>query len=377
MTPRQRFIESLTFGRPDRIPFTPGGPMEAAFDDWQREGFPPGKGFRDGLLEALGIDPEPEPPQPRIDLGVSFDMIPRFEERIIESRDGHNIVQDWMGAIVEIPDQFDAAYHTSARDYVSRRWLKSPVESRADWERLRQRYDPRSPGRFPDDFEDRCARLADRDDVLSIGFNGPFWQLRDWLGFEGLCTLMLDDPSFVQEMCDFWTDFISDTLAPICRHVQLDCVTISEDMAFKLHSMISPEMARRFLLPAYRRWSEQLRASGCRVIMMDCDGYVADLIPIWIDGGITCAWPIEVAAENDILDYRRRFGNRMAYQGGMDKRAIARGGDTMRDMVMRIVPPLLETGGFIPRCDHAVPTGVSWPNYLEYARLLAQLTGWL
>jgi hypothetical protein len=304
-------------------------------------------------------------------------MLPRFEEKIIGSRAGHNIVQDWMGAIVEIPDRFDAAYHTSARDYVSRRWLKSPVESRADWDRLRQRYDPRSPGRFPDDFEDRCARLADRDDVLSVGFNGPFWQLRDWLGFEGLCTLMLDDPGFVQEMCDFWTDFISATLAPICQRVRLDCVTISEDMAFKLHSMISPEMARRFLLPAYLRWSEQLRASGCPVIMMDCDGYVADLIPIWIDGGITCAWPIEVAAENDILDYRRRFGTRIAYQGGMDKRAIGRGGDAMRDMVMRIVPPLLETGGFIPRCDHAVPTGVSWPNFLEYARLIAQLTGWL
>jgi uroporphyrinogen decarboxylase len=188
---------------------------------------------------------------------------------------------------------------------------------------------------------------------------------------------MLDDPDFVQEMCDFWADFIAATLAPICERVQLDSVTISEDMAFKLHSMISPTMARRFLLPAYQRWSELLRASGCRVIMMDCDGYVADLIPIWIDGGITCAWPIEVAAENDILEYRRRFGSRMAYQGGMDKRAIARGGDAMRDMVTRIVPPLLETGGFIPRCDHAVPTGVSWPNFLEYARLIARLTGWL
>jgi len=49
----------------------------------------------------------------------------------------------------------------------------------------------------------------------------------------------------------------------------------------------------------------------------------------------------------------------------------------MTGEVMRVVPPLLKDGGFIPGCDHAVPSDVSWPNYVEYARLLAKLTGWL
>jgi hypothetical protein len=42
-----------------------------------------------------------------------------------------------------------------------------------------------------------------------------------------------------------------------------------------------------------------------------------------------------------------------------------------------VIPPLLETGGFIPGCDHGVPPDISWPNFIEYTRLLAQLTGWL
>jgi hypothetical protein len=49
----------------------------------------------------------------------------------------------------------------------------------------------------------------------------------------------------------------------------------------------------------------------------------------------------------------------------------------MRDEVMRVVPPLLKGGGFIPGCDHGVPPDISWPNFVAYARLLAQLTGWL
>lgn len=79
----------------------------------------------------------------------------------------------------------------------------------------------------------------------------------------------------------------------------------------------------------------------------------------------------------NILTYRQQYGRRMAYLGGLDKRALAAGGETMRREVMRVVPPLLEEGGFIPGCDHGVPPDVSWPNFCEYTRLLAQLTGWL
>jgi hypothetical protein len=49
----------------------------------------------------------------------------------------------------------------------------------------------------------------------------------------------------------------------------------------------------------------------------------------------------------------------------------------MEREVMRVVPPLLEKGGFIPGCDHGVPPDISWRNFLEYTRLLARLTGWV
>jgi len=279
--------------------------------------------------------------------------------------------------VVEISDRFDAAYHHTARDFVTRKWHRFPVATRADWERMKQRYDPKTPGRFPDDFEERCARLRIREQVAGIHFNGPFWQLRDWCGFEGLCLLMADAPGFVQEMADFWSEFVAETMAPVLARVQLDSAGISEDMAFKEHSMISPPMVRRFVLPAYQRWVPALRASGCPLIIMDCDGYVADLIPLWIETGINCCWPVETAAGNDIVAYRRRHGMHMAYRGGIDKRVLAAGGRAMETEVLRVVPPLLEEGGFIPQCDHAVPPDVSWPNFVEYARLLAKLTGWL
>jgi hypothetical protein len=375
MTPRQRYIETLTFGTPDRVPFQPGWPRESTLAAWRQQGLPPDRHFHTVLLETLGI--QPEQTKPHVGLDVSFQMIPTFEEQVLDHRDGHYLVQDWMGATVEISDRYDYTYLRTAKDFVTRKWHRFPVRTRADWERMKQRYDPRAPGRFPDDFERRCDALRDRDYVVGITFNGPFWQLREWCGFEGLCLLMADDPAFVDEMVSFWTDFVSDALSPILARVQLDYVMISEDMAFKAHSMISPAMVRRFLLPAYERWISAIKASGCPIASMDCDGYVADLIPLWIETGINSTFPVEVAAGNDIIAYRRRFGTQMAYQGGIDKRALARGGEDMRAEVLRVIPPLLERGGFIPSCDHGVPPDISWPDFLDYSRLLAHLTGWL
>jgi hypothetical protein len=134
---------------------------------------------------------------------------------------------------------------------------------------------------------------------------------------------------------------------------------------------------RHFLMPVWAEWAKTLRAAGCEVVAVDSDGYTAELMPLWIEAGFNLTYPIEVAAGNDIVAYRQKYGRQMAYLGGIDKRALAEGGDVMRSEVMRIVPPLLEEGGYIPGCDHGVPPDISWPNFVEYTRLLAQLTGWL
>jgi len=387
MTARQRYLETILFGKPDRVPLSPGGPRESTLAAWHQQGLPEDKDYWTALSEILGIHDDSGDQQaclggqadsvPYVDVGVSFQMIPTFEEKVLEHKDGHYIVRDWMGAITEISDQYDYTYLREAKDFVTRKWHRFPVQNRQDWEAMKWRYGAQSPGRFPEDFEERCRILSQRDYVAGIYISGPFWQLREWCGMEGLCLLMTDDPDLVQDMVGFWTEFVSQTMAPILERVELDEVVFLEDMAFKQHSMISPEMTRRFLLPAYQRWIGKIRESGCPIVHVDSDGYIGQLIPLWIEVGVNCCSPVEVAAGNDIVSYRSSFGRQMAYQGGIDKRAIARGGEIMTAEVMRVVPPLMKEGGFIPSCDHGVPPDISWSNFVEYTRLLAQLTCWL
>jgi uroporphyrinogen decarboxylase len=374
MNPRERYIRALTFDRPDRVPLMPGGPRESTLRAWHTQGMAEDVHYLDALAALLDV------PREAFDATVSVPecarMMPTFEEKVLEERDGHYIVQDWMGAITEISQAFDYSYIRSAKDFVTRKWHRFPVQNHADWENMRWRYDPADPARIPAD-PGLWRGLEDSGRAVTISLNGPFWQMREWVGMEGLCTMMAERSELVDEMATFWCEFSVQVLETILRRVRIDAVMISEDMAYKAHSMISPAMARRYLLPTYLAWRDLLRAYDCPIFDMDSDGYVAELIPLWIEGGFNCCNPLEIAAGNDPVAYRRAHGLRMAYHGGVDKRAIARGGETMRQAVLDVVPPLLQEGGYIPSCDHGVPADISWPAYVDYARLLVRLTGWL
>jgi hypothetical protein len=388
MNDRERFLATLLYQTPDRIPFEPGGGRKSTREAWHGQGLPESVQPHEitAYVRSL-IGMPPAETHDWCDVGVDFRMIPQFEEKVIERRPvapgstgpglrGSLVVQDWKGNICEISDEFDVTYLRNAIDFVTRAWIKCPVESRADWEDMKKRYAIDVPGRFPADLADRGRRLRNRTYPSTIAFSGPFWQLREWLGFEGLCMLFLDDPAFTREMVDFWCDFVSKVLERIFEHHVPDCIHISEDMAYKEKPMVGPEMCRQFLLPCWRKWGDLCRQAGVPIYAVDSDGHVGELIPVWIVAGFNCNDPLEVAAGNDLPAYHLRYGKQMAYRGGVDKRKMAVGGQAIRDEIARLTPAI-KGGGYIPGCDHGVPSDVSWPNFVDYCRLLAHVTGWL
>lgn len=379
MTDKERYISALTFGNPDKIPLQPGGPRESTVKRWIDDGMP---------REALNIGP--------VNyiltevLGISFPgtnqwhgfwmdsrMNPWFEEKVLEHKDGVLTVQDWMGATTQILDKYDVTYIRNAKDFVTRKWIRFPVTCREEWEDMKKRYDAFDPTRLPQDLEKMGKASYEYNGVTHLYVNGPFWQLREWMGMEELCVAFIERPDLVSEMISFWCDFVTDLFKRFLPYIRVDWVTFQEDMAYKVHPMIGPEMTREFIGPTYKKWAELLKLYNVPVLSVDSDGYVDDLIPVWLESGFNLNEPVEVAAGNDIVAMREKYGRSIGYVGGIDKRCIAAGGRTMYNEVMRCVPPLLKDGGYIPGCDHAVPPDISYQNYIEYSRLLAQLTGWL
>ncbi|PWL54080.1 MAG: hypothetical protein DBY36_02760 [Clostridiales bacterium] len=368
MTHAERFKSALRFKPVDKIPFSPGGPRESTVARWKSDGMP-GDSWQAALCEALGLDLSE---QKSFSMDVETKMRPTFEEKVLSHENGHYIVRDWMGAVTEISDRFDYTYIRTAKDFVTRKWHRFPVQTRAEWDDMRARYDSDDPARYA-----KIEAAPAPEGVLhTMAVNGPFWQMREWMGFEGLCFAMADDPELVDEMALFWEEYVARVLARALKSCKIDHIIVNEDMAYKAHSMISPEMTKRYVIPSYRRWKKLIEASGSDCIFdIDSDGYVGTLIPLWIEADIHVNSPLEVAAHNDINAYRAAYGTEIAFRGGVDKRKIAAGGGELRAEMKRL-EPAVNAGGYIPGCDHGVPFDISWQNFVDYCGILARMTGW-
>ena len=381
MNPRERYLATILFGKPDRVPFHPGGPRQDTFNAWHQQGLPEGVDWFRYLCDRIGIKAQPKDLRldHEVQPGISFDMMPQFEKKVLERKNGTVIAQDWKGNICEIAAEYEACYLGQKSDvggFVTRRWIKCPVENWKDWEQMKARYNPHDPKRFPADFENRCRLWKNREQHVAIGFSGVFWQLREWMGFENLCMAFIEQPDLIRDMVKFWDAHVSVLLEKMLKGVAPDMVLVSEDMAYKEKSMISPAVIREFILPTWKHWGAILHGGGCPIYNVDSDGHIGELIPLWIEAGFQICDPIEVAAGNDLPAYRRQYGKRMAFQGGVDKRAMAKGGDIIKAEMKRLLP-VIKSGGYIPSCDHGIPADVPWPHMVEYARILAQMTGWL
>jgi uroporphyrinogen decarboxylase len=255
------------------------------------------------------------------------------------------------------------------------RFLSFPVKAWEDFQQIQARYDPDSPGRYPDqpEWEAFKANVEVRGYPLGMIFDGFFGRLRRWMGLEALLLTLYDDPGFFEAMCVFHAEFILQTIERAVREVQIDYVNIWEDMAFKNGPLMSPAHVRKYILPGYKQIVDLLRTHGIDIIFVDCDGNVDLLIPIWLEAGINGVWPLEVAAGSDPLRLREEYEHDLLLVGGIDKRELSKGQEQIYAEVMRQVPHLNQSGGYIPTVDHSVPPDVPLENYRYFRYLLAEL----
>ncbi len=408
MTSRERFLKTLSFESVD-VPWFRGYAFvwpetevvwrtqgyEGPVLDWHGEGLP----RRFALDELVRVDPW-------------YGPVPEFAYRVIEEDDATKLFVNHEGILMrELKTHAD----TSMPQFV-----KFPVENRAEFEAFAaERLTLCREQRFPAEWRAKVAagrlhavagspniRVQAAGPAVAAGpgtaaqagtaqpaaaaspgttapgdaadhprlcwadrWGGFFGSLRNMMGLEGLCRAFYDDPALVERMMEQRADAIIQITEEVMRHTRVDLFWYWEDMAYNHAALIDPRMFRRFALRHYQRVNAWLRGKGIRHIGLDSDGQVGELIPIWLEAGITHLWPFEVQSGMDVVEVRRRYGRDLAIMGGIDKRAIARGAAAIHREIDRVMP-LVEQGGYVPELDHSVPPDVSWQDFQEYVRYL-------
>ncbi len=296
-------------------------------------------------------------------------------------------------------------------------FLDWPVKDRATWKEYKKRLDPNTPERWPADWNTWVQKMRGKSKAtpsseesympnrwssdwnswmqemksknepimfkgitfashsVSLPVGSFFGYLREWIGTERILYMFYDDPALIEDIMDTVLHLETEVIKRVVNDIRIDQATFWEDMCYKAGPLISPAMVRKFMMPRYKKITDLLHSYGVDVIWLDSDGNVEQLIPLWLECGINFIWPFEVAAGNDAVAIRKKYGKDLIIGGAIDKRALIKGKEAIREEVMSKVPFLLEQGGYFPSVDHLVPPDVTFENYCYYINLMREVAG--
>ncbi len=382
MTPRERFAATMHYGPRDRAPICDFSFWDETVTAWHEQGMPRSVN-RDNSDDYFGMDPlfrcvlapestalvVPADPNRSVYEGVCVGLVPEFDEEVIEDRGDAEVVQQPDGVRVLRKKHHSTIPLHQGHLLVDREsWRKHYLP----------RLDPDDPRRYPADW-DRCAALwRNENRELPIFLNGGslYGWIRNWMGLEAVSLAVYDDPAWFEEMVTTVADCIIGVLSRVLETgAQFDGCAIWEDMCYNRGPLLGPAQFERYLSPHYRRLSDLLRRHGVDVIWVDCDGKIDALLPLWIDAGVNCLFPVEVGTwGGDAIALRQQYGKDLLLMGGYDKNILTHGKQAIEAEVHRLAP-LVEEGGFIGFCDHRVPPNVSLEDYLHYVRTVRSVWG--
>ena len=379
MNVREKFLKVMHHKTVSEFPDLEFGYWDETIQNWIQEGHLPadlledaqdgiGERFRDNskhkLVERhLGFEQ-------LYDVPVSVNLHPPFQVKVLKEDHKHRIIRNERGVICR-----ELKKRESMPEF-----LEFPVKDEDDFHRLiDRRMDSSDADRYPEDWDELARKLDDRDYPLGVFCGSLYGWVRYWMGFERASRTFIQNPDFIHEMMEFIADHVTEVVGIALGKLQeygieLDYAHFWEDMCYNKGPLISPAMFEEFMLPRYKRITGLLKNHGIDIIFVDSDGKIDELVPLWLEGGVNCMFPVE-AAHTSPKRLREKFGDRVLMMGGIDKRALIEGNKEAIDRELNKLPPLLESGGYIPHIDHRVPPDVSFESYSYYMERKREMLG--
>ena len=322
MTSRERFLKTMRYEKPDRVPYFEEGIRKEVIRAWRKQGLPKNADLTRMFLsdghEEIELDLEPRP-----------------------------------------------------------RPKKWPA-SRNGLDRLRKGLDPQDSRRLPRQWSGRVRAWKMREHTLMLRVHRGFFLsmgVHDWDRFTEVVLLLIKNPQFVHDALSIQGDFAAGLAQRVLGEVEVDAAIFSEPIGGNDRPLLSPQMYAEFVLASYQPVLDVLNRFGVETIIFRTFANARLLIPEILKRGFNCLWACEVNIDAmDYRDLRREFGRDLRLIGGIDLDALRQGREAIRREVEEKVPPLLAGGGYVPLADGRVRADVSFENYTYYRQLLEKVT---
>lgn len=308
----------------------------------------------------------------------SPDRVPYFEEGI-----RRDVLRTWRKQGLQSQADFSQMFLTDRREVIEpdlephpkfRKWPTSHSELKE----LRRRLDHYRLERLPKGWSKRVRAWQKRDYVLMLRIHRGFFLsmgVYEWRRFAELMDLLIDDPEFVREAMEIQGAFAARLAERVLQDVQVDAVLFSEPIGGNYGPLISPQMYEDMVLRSYEPVLEVLNKYAVETTAFVTYANARALLPSIIKWRFNCLWACEVNIEEmDYRNIRQEFGRELRLIGGIDLDALRRDKDTIRREIEEKVPPLVADGGYVPLADGRIRADVPFENYVYYRRLLEEVT---
>jgi len=322
MSSRQRFRETMDYGRPDRVPYFEEGIRKDVLRTWRTQGLASAADLADMFpcdqRERMQVDLEPRPK------------------------------------------------------------LVAKLDKITNLKKFQRRLDSADKKRLPGRWSRRVREWQSRDHVLMLYVHRGFFLtmgVQNWRSFSDAMVLLMDQPDVVRRRMQIQGEFAARLTDRILQEVAVDAVVFSEPIGGSDRPLISPKMYEDFVLKNYEPVLEVLRHRKVATICFQTFANARILIPSILKWGFNCLWACEVNIETmDYRSLRREFGCELRLIGGIDLDALRENKEAIRREIEEKVPPLIEEGGYIPLADGRVRADVPFENYVYYRQLLEKVT---
>jgi uroporphyrinogen decarboxylase len=306
-------------------------------------------------------------------------MDPHVENvQVIEDTPEHKVVTTGFGATIELRGT-----------YPMPRYVDFDTRTYEQMEAL-EFDDPADPRRYFDAVDDQINAVADTlmldipsfvdrvnafaDDFCVFGSvcepHETIWRI---MGTENVLFKLGENPDrmakFIDRLGDFLAGIVEGQIA--ATDGKLSGLYIWGDVAYDKGMFFSPEYWRRVYKPQLTKICDAAHAAGLKTIYHGC-GNASPVFEDMIEAGVDAYNPLEAKAGLDIVELKRRFGARWAFNGNIDVRVLA---TNNREAIRREVLTKLNAakgGGFIVQSDHSVPDNVAPDSYDYMVQLVRE-----
>jgi len=193
------------------------------------------------------------------------------------------------------------------------------------------------------------------------------WEcMRQSLGDICLYQSLLLDPAWIHDYARVYTDFYKGHYKLLFDEAGVpDGMWMYEDLGYNKGLFASPKVLAELIFPYFREAVGFFHGYGLPVVLHTC-GSTREALPLIVEAGFDGLNPMEVAAGNDTLEYAEKYGDKLLFVGGFDKRIIeSHDRRLIRREVTKFMKGMKARGArFVFASDHSISTNTDYADFL-------------